>query len=307
MEPFAGAIRESSGLNLQPGGTTYRLVTPSYAKNLALSMFPYFDIKQWHVGSVLIHPFIILVAAGYTLGYLITAHRMARKGTPREQISQLGLWMMAAGFLCSYLMALAYVPAVVVDVLHHPRKAFTFTWGLSSFGGFAGGLIGAAAFFRYRRIGRTERLMLLDAVGFGIPFGWALARVGCYLVHDHPGIRTMSWLGVRYPGGTRYDLGLLEVLFLLALGGVFLLLDQKPRPPGFYQVVLFLPYGIFRLFEDRLRIDPPRYFGWTVDQVASAVMIAYTLIIVMQRFRCNISSCFRYVTSAVGSIGTGTR
>ena len=94
-------------------------------------MFPYIDTNKWVVGSVLIHPFVILVAAGYTLGYLITVHRMAPQGVAREQISQLGLWMMAAGFLGSYLMALAYIPAAVADAFHHPTTLFTFTWGLS--------------------------------------------------------------------------------------------------------------------------------------------------------------------------------
>jgi phosphatidylglycerol:prolipoprotein diacylglycerol transferase len=97
--------------------------------------------------------------------------------------------------------------------------------------------------------------------------------MGCYLVHDHPGIRTTSFLSVRYPEGTRYDLGLLEALFLIALAAVFLFLDRKPRPRGFFYVAFLLLYGLFRFQLDRLHVDPPRYAGWTVDQVASSLMI----------------------------------
>jgi phosphatidylglycerol:prolipoprotein diacylglycerol transferase len=270
-------------------------------------MFPYIDTSQWHIGHVLIRPFVILAALGTTVGYLVTVQRAARDGISRERISQLGLWMMGVGYACSYLMALAYLPAVVADAIRHPLRLTTFFWGLSSFGGFAGGLIGAAIFFRIRRIARAEQIAILDAVGFCIPFGWSFGRMGCYLVHDHPGIRTTSWLGVRYPGGTRYDLGLLEVFFLLALAAAFAYLGRKRRPPGFFTGALFVPYGIFRLLEDRLRIDPPRYFGWTVDQIASVAMIAFGLFALANLFRYMISTCSRYVTSAGGSFGIGTR
>ncbi len=237
-------------------------------------MFPYFDTSDWHVGPTRVHPFIILVALGCFVGYLVAARRTAQDGFSQEQISELALWMFGVGFAGANLMTLAYVPSALPYLLHHPSYFLTIPWGLSSFGGFAGGLIGAALFFRVHRMPRDGKLAILDAVGFAVPFGWSLGRMGCYLVHDHPGIRTSSWLGVRYPGGTRYDLGLLEIFFLLAMGAAFLILGKETRPRGFFGVVLFLSYGTFRLLEDRVTIDPPRYFGWSVDQIAAAAMIA---------------------------------
>jgi phosphatidylglycerol:prolipoprotein diacylglycerol transferase len=128
--------------------------------------------------------------------------------------------------------------------------------------------------------------------------------MGCYLVHDHPGIRTSSWLGVRYPGGARYDLGLLEIFFLLALGVAFLILGKEARPRGFFRAVLFLSYGTFRLLEDRVTIAPHRYFGWSVDQIAAAVMIALGLVGVVGMNKSRMSGWIRYVTSlaSFGSI-----
>src|SRR5580698_2886502 len=259
-------------------------------------MFPYFDTSDWHVGSMLVHPFIILVALGCFVGYLVTARRAARDGFSQEQISELALWMFCVGFAGATLMALAYIPGALPYLIKHPSRFRTIRWGLSSFGGFAGGLIGATLFFRMHRISRDGKLAILDAVGFAVPFGWAIGRMGCYLVHDHPGIRTSSWLGVRYPGGTRYDLGLLEIFFLLALGSVFLILSKKMRPRGFFRVMLFLSYGTFRLLEDRVTIDPPRYFGWSVDQMAAAVMIALGVAALVGMNKSRMSGWIRYVT-----------
>jgi phosphatidylglycerol:prolipoprotein diacylglycerol transferase len=260
-------------------------------------MFPYFDTSDWHVGPVLVHPFIILVVLGCFVGYLVTARRAAQDGFLQEQISELALWMFGVGFACANLMTLAYAPGTLPYLMHHPSRFMTVPLGLSSFGGFAGGLIGAALFFRVHRIPRDGKLAILDAVGFAVPFGWAIGRMGCYLVHDHPGIRTSSWPGVRYPGGTRYDLGLLEIFFLLALGAAFLILGKETRPRGFFRVVLFLSYGTFRLLENRVTIDPPRYLGWAVDQIAAGVMIALGLAVLVGMNKSRMSGWIRYVTS----------
>jgi len=270
-------------------------------------MFPYFDTTKWYVGPVAIHPFVILLAMSVTTGYWVTLWRAARDGVSRETVSELAVWMFGVGFAGTYLLALAYLPGVFMDIVRHPSQAVNFNWGMSSFGGFAGGLVGAAMFFRVRGIARSERIAFLDSVGFAVPFGWSIGRIGCYLMHDHPGIRTSDWLGVRYPEGVRYDLGLLEVLFLFALGAVFLFLDRNPRPPGFFRVALFLAYGVFRLLEDRLRIDPPRYFGWTVDQIAATAMIALGLAALASMCRVKISGWLRYATSVPGFGGNGSR
>jgi phosphatidylglycerol---prolipoprotein diacylglyceryl transferase len=267
-------------------------------------MFPYFDTTDWHVGPMSVHRFIILVALGCFVGWLVTARRAARDGFSQEQIAELALWMFCVGFAGANLMTLAYNPSVLPDLVRHPTR---IAWGLSSFGGFGGGLIGAALFFRVRGISRDGRLAILDSVGFAVPFGWSIGRLGCYLVHDHPGIRTTSWLGVRYPGGTRYDMGLLEILFLLTLGGTFVILDKEPRPRGFFRVVLFLSYGTYRMLQDRLRVDPPRYFGLSVDQMAAATMIILGLAGLAGMNRSRMSAWIRYVTSLACCVNTGLR
>ncbi len=255
-------------------------------------MFPYIDTSQWHVGPWSIHPFVILVALGCAVGYLIMVQRLKRYGISQERISEFALWLFGVGFTGASLAYPAYTPAELFAAAHHLTRLVRLSGGLSSFGGFAGGIIGAAAFFRVRRIPPTEAHAIRDAVYFSTPFGWSIARVGCYLMHDHPGIRTSSWVGVRYPGGTRYDLGLLEIFFLLAQGGAFLLLDRKPRPPGFFAAAMLIPYGVFRLLQDHLHVDEAQYFGWTVDQIAATAMIAFGLAYVANIYRVKYRNGF---------------
>src|SRR5260221_5015177 len=58
---------------------------------------------------------------------------------------------------------------------------------------------------------------LLDLVAYAFPSGWLLARLGCALVHDHPGTASSAALAVAFPGGSRYDLGVLELLLMVPL------------------------------------------------------------------------------------------
>ena len=118
--------------------------------------------------------------------------------------------------------------------------------------GFIGGLLAGQAFLWWNSIPYRDWYLYADAACFAVPFAWWIGRLGCYLVHDHPGLRTTSFLGVDCAGGARYDLGLLEALFLIVLAALFLFLDRKPRPRGFFYVTFAVLYGLFRLGLDRL-------------------------------------------------------
>jgi phosphatidylglycerol:prolipoprotein diacylglycerol transferase len=74
---------------------------------------------------------------------------------------------------------------------------------------------------------------------------------------------------VRFPDGPRFDLGLLELLFTLFISALFLALDQRPRPTGFFIALFFALYGPVRFALDVLRIGDTRYFGWTPGQYVS--------------------------------------
>jgi phosphatidylglycerol:prolipoprotein diacylglycerol transferase len=231
-------------------------------------VFPYFDSDHW-----LVRPFAVLVVTAIAVGYLIGLRRFQRQGISRESVSELTLFVMLGGLLGAHLFKFVYSPSAFLATLRHPAELLKIGNGLASFGAFAGGVTGGLVYFRRHSIPIKDWFVYSDTGAFAVPFAWSIGRLGCYLVHDHPGLHTDSWFGVRYPGGNRYDLGLLEMLFLLLLGCTFLLLDNRKWPRGFYCTAFLLCYGVFRWNLDLLHIDPPRYSGWSVDQIASSAMI----------------------------------
>jgi phosphatidylglycerol:prolipoprotein diacylglycerol transferase len=231
-------------------------------------VIPYLKVEFVTLGPIHLPVFLLLVCTALVVASAILVMRGHRLGLAYERTEEMCLWAALAGATGAFLFRNVYAPPAWTAVLANP--AVVFGRGVSSFGGFFGGFAGILAFFRWRKIGFPERWMYLDAAAFALPFGWIFGRIGCALVHDHPGVRTMNWLAVNFPGGPRYDLGLLEVFFLFLLGCAFLLLDRKPRPSGFYFGLFFTVYGLFRLALDQLHVDPPRYFAITVDQYAGS-------------------------------------
>jgi len=234
-------------------------------------VIPYLKVDSITLGPIHLPVFLVLVSTALVVSSSILIVRGHRLGLAYERVEEACLWAALAGAAGAFLLRNLYAPPSWASFVGNPLVLFAR--GVSSFGGFFGGLAGILAFFRWRKTIRRERLVFLDSAAFSLPFGWVFGRIGCALVHDHPGIRTSNWLGVQFPGGARYDLGLLEVFFLLLLAAVFVVLDRKPRPSGFYFGVFFTVYGMFRVALDQLHVDPPKYFTITVDQYAGAAAV----------------------------------
>lgn len=232
-------------------------------------MIPYFELREIQLGPLRIPVFSVLGVVALITGYLRGVGRAKRLGLNTRLAGSFGLTVILGALAGAVLFKLAY----------HPNPLQPQSWieryrGIASFGGLFGGLAVSIVYLSMRGISAARIVRTLDVIAYVCPLAWSIGRLGCTLVHDHPGIRSDSWLAVRYPDWPRYDLGLLGMLFLLVLSALFAILDQQPRPPGFFLCVGFLLVGVFRLWMDRLQVDPPRYHGWTVDQVSSVVMLA---------------------------------
>ncbi len=224
--------------------------------------------------------FGVLSAAGVALGAYLAA-REARRYWPGndEPLRGVVTWAVLFGLYGGHFMHLfAYHPELLS--WRDPLLVLRFWEGLSSMGGVLGALLGIFVYFR--RI-REPISPYLDALALGAAPGWAVARVGCFLVHDHPGVLTTSPFAVNFPvleyGGPRHDLGLYDAV-ALALIGVLLHVLKLYRPrEGRLMGVLAVTYSAQRFFTDFLRASDlsfvdRRFFGLTPAQYVVAVLFA---------------------------------
>lgn len=244
---------------------------------------PWFTINSWSlpipfIGDIAIQPFGILVAIGIVLASLLAEKRTLACGIPQKVIADLIVHVVPLSLISAYFLnAVFYHPNLVIDILHDPKLLLENYLGLSSFGGFLGGIIGGMI-WRYRR--KMSLIVVGDAIGFAFPLGWLFGRTGCFLIHDHPGIITDFPLAVdnyRMSGLARHDLGLYEAIFSLMVMVLFLFLARKKRPQGFFLSLLPLLYSPIRFFLDFLRETPQwggdaRYLGFTPAQYGSILL-----------------------------------
>jgi phosphatidylglycerol:prolipoprotein diacylglycerol transferase len=225
-----------------------------------------------------LHPFGMLVAVGVLLGIRVTQNRSRRLGLKPDVITDFIGHVVFIGFIGSHIFdRITYYPELV---LREPWDLLMPWRSLSSFGGFLFAVVGAFVWKHRRKLNIT---IPLDQVAFGMPVGWLFGRMGCFIVHDHPGKLTDFFLAVSdyqyhdLPVGPRHDLGLYEVFWSAVVIALFFWLDRKPRPHGFYIGLIAVLYSPFRFGLDFLRDADATYFGLTPGHYASVLSLAVGL------------------------------
>jgi phosphatidylglycerol:prolipoprotein diacylglycerol transferase len=256
-------------------------------------LIPWFELHAWEIpfpviGSLKLQPFGLLVAIGILLGSRVAEWRGEQTGVPRQYVADFLVYTTIIGLVaCYFLNALFYKPEDLIAILHDPTQLYKKYLGLSSYGGFIGG-VGAALWFRHKK--QVSLVVLGDIWCFAFPFAWVFGRSGCFSVHDHPGIVSHFFLAVDNYSGEgqpRHDLGLYEVLWSAAVIPLFLLLARAPRKRGFFLALLPILYAPIRFFLDFLRETQDhggdvRYFGLTPGQYGSIVFLLVGVVLAIR-------------------------
>ncbi|MFH1711967.1 MAG: prolipoprotein diacylglyceryl transferase [Patescibacteria group bacterium] len=235
-------------------------------------MIPYIEWQTVEIGGLTLYVWGFFVALGFVLGAYAAGWKAKKSGGQAKIIYDLVVWMMIAGLVGGRLgYVLFYDP---VYYLQNPLKVFeVWAGGSSIFGGFILCVIIGALYLRRKKVNIWE---YSDFAIFGLPIGLWIGRIGCFLIHDHPGTETNFFLGTQYPDGIiRHDHGLYLSLNGLILTIIFFFLSKKERPPGFYIAFFSVWYGAIRFGLDFLRINDVRYVGLTPAQYLSIAMVAF--------------------------------
>jgi phosphatidylglycerol:prolipoprotein diacylglycerol transferase len=243
-------------------------------------LIPYIELPKLSLFGITLHPFGILLAAALYLGYFLIKRRARVVGLDIPLICRGMIWMVAGAVVGGHLVeVLLYHPE---QVLKNPLILVMVWTGLSSFGGFIGAVAVGIVFFR--RAGKSP-LRYFDAIMYGLVPGWILGRLGCSIVHDHPGLHSDFFLAVAYPGGARHDLGFYELLLTIGLTVVLVLIRNRRPFPGFATATMLALYAPVRFGLDFLRVSDRTYFGLTPGHYIAAAALALAVIMLVRGFR----------------------
>jgi phosphatidylglycerol:prolipoprotein diacylglycerol transferase len=239
-------------------------------------LIPYFSSPSIRLGPFELSTFGLLAAVGVYMAVWLVSRASAKQGLDQKLVYDYALWGVVGGVVFGHLVHLfAYHP----EELSSPITVLKFWEGLSSFGGLLGGILAAILFFRIRRVPFSD---YADAFALGVAPGWGVARLGCFTIHDHPGILSNSPLAVAFPEGARFDLGLFDAVLLFGIALVLHLLRSRRLLTGRLLAVLALLYAIGRFYFDTLRATDiayadARYLGLTPAQYACFGLVAYAI------------------------------
>ncbi len=241
-----------------------------------LAVIPWFELPSLSLGPITIQSFGVLSALGILAAVELAARADRQLGNDPRVIPDFAVAGVITGVVFGHLAHLFfYHPEELAD----PWRIVKFWEGLSSMGGLLGGILAAVVFFRVRKIPFRRHA---DAFALGVAPGWGVARVGCFTVHDHPGVHTAFPLAVRFPDGPRHDLGLYEAVVLFAIGALVWAFHRRDVLRGRLLAVVALLYGIARFLLDFLRAsDVPyadaRHAGLTFAQYFAIGLVAWSV------------------------------
>lgn len=239
-------------------------------------MVPYFQSPSLELPLGLqLNLFGVVSALGTLLGAVLAARAARRYGPGDDRpLRDVVTWAIAGGLIGGHLLhVFAYHPELLREGV---GVVFRFWDGLSSMGGVLGALVAIFIYFRRRGLALTP---YLDALALGAAPGWAVARVGCFLVHDHMGVKTDFFLAVAFPSGPRHDLGLYEALLLFGITALLYGLARRRRPEGFLMGVLAMTYSAARFLLDFLRADDLPFVDGRIAGLTPAQYIVVALFI----------------------------
>ena len=181
--------------------------------------------------------------------------------------------------------------------------------GLVWYGGLIGGFL-ACSWVVLRK--KADYLVVADAASPGLSMGYALGRIGCFLVGDDYGRPTDSWVGIAFPNGapptTAHSLRefgvnvdasiapdtvlrvhptqLYETAAALIMFAILMRVTNRPHQKGRAWALFMILLGVERFFVEFVRAKDDRFLGpFTIAQLISVILIIAGIVLYARKAR----------------------
>ena len=264
-------------------------------------MYPnLFRLPGWFpfIGGEPVTSFGAMMVLAFLFSGLILRSEMVRKELDPSPSWDILLMAAVGGILGARIY---YILLNFPQLLRDPAGAIFSRGGLVWYGGLLGGT-GLVLWFIHRK--RLPLPSVADAAAPALAVGYAVGRIGCFLVGDDWGRPTGSWLGIRFFHGappSRVDIiegefgihvdsdlvarfgdvvpvhptQLYEVGLSLGIFAILWSVRRGRRLPGWLFMIWVTLAGAERFLIEFFRAKDDRFFGvLTLAQVISVVLVA---------------------------------
>jgi phosphatidylglycerol:prolipoprotein diacylglycerol transferase len=252
---------------------------------------PYLSVSFGVAGIQTYGCMMLLALVAAILTAVLTRRRFELGGTDIAILVPLAL---AAAIVFGHVFDVVAYQWDMLD--ERPGVWFHVLDGTSLFGAFLGVALVAMIVGAARKLAAAS---LADHLALACLVAMTIGRIGCALVHDHPGVPTDSFLGVDFPaervawflgpihGPTvhLHDLGLEELFALLPITAVAIALAARRARPGTLAIFTALAYAVARFALDYLRLPEtePRHATLTAGQWSCLLLAIIAVIALVRR------------------------
>jgi phosphatidylglycerol:prolipoprotein diacylglycerol transferase len=148
------------------------------------------------IGRLTITSFGVMMALAFLTAYQVGRLEFGRMGKDPELAGDVLLGALIGGIVGAKLY---YVFLNWDLTVQNPLGMLFSRAGLVWYGGFLGGAAGVILMIRRRGEAIPP---LADAIAPALALGYAVGRIGCFLVGDDYGRPTDSWVGIAFPQGS---------------------------------------------------------------------------------------------------------
>ena len=236
------------------------------------------DPIAFRIGSLAIHWYGIMAAAGFLSGSFVLFRNRKLANLSEDNCSNLLIVAMIAGVVGARIFYVVQFWQFYRDDLW---KIFRVDQGgLVFYGGFIVSIVSIGVYCRIRKL---DFIRLLDLFTPAIAIAHCCGRIGCFLNGCCYGKPENGWFSVNYPAGSdaalRYpDSGVMPVQLIEAGENiiaffVFYQIAKRTRR-GVAMSLYFISYGVLRFINEFWRGDNPKIFGLlTPAQLIGAILI----------------------------------
>ena len=240
------------------------------------------------IGNFEITTFGLMMFLAFIVSGWVLARQFRRYGLDEDVASS----MVVAAALGGIIGAKVYYAILFKDW----RLLFDRA-GLVWYGGLIGGFLACSWLIRRHKV---DYLTAADAAAPALSIGYALGRIGCFLVGDDYGRPTDAWFGIAFPKGAPpttagelrkfganvdpsvpYDqvlrvhpTQLYETTAALIMFAILMSMNRRPHVRGRAFAAFLILLGIERFLVEIVRAKDDRFLGpFTIAQLISVLLI----------------------------------
>jgi len=267
----------------------------------------------FHLGSVPIYTYGVLVAAGFLAGLFHARFQAPKAGLSPDRIWNFAIYGILIALVCSKLWLLA---SEWGSYAANPGEILSVAT-LQSAGTFYGGVVGGIVWtIVYTRIAKLPMLAVLDVCAAPVALGHAIGRVGCFVAGCCYGKQTSLPWGVTFTNaiaariaGTPLNVSLHPTQLYEAAAEfvnfvLLVWLGTRQKFSGQLIGTFFVLYGLERGAIEFLRGDPGRtllfHDAVSLMQIVSVALIFAGVLLWRRGLRSTASVATEVPTPATG-------